>query len=147
MSEQRKPPAERSQFGYFLTVPTRWMDNDLYGHVNNVVYYSYFDTIINRYLIDPGGLDIHNGEVIAIAVETSCRFHRSFSYPEDVEAALRVLHLGKSSVRYEVGLFGPDEDSARADGQFVHVFVDRATMRPVAMSPRMRQALAELRTS
>jgi acyl-CoA thioester hydrolase len=145
MSKQRKPPAQRSQFRHFRTVPTRWMDNDLYGHVNNVVYYSYFDTVINRYLIDPGGLDIHAGPVVGIAVETSCRFYRSFTYPEDVEAALRVLHLGTSSVRYEVGLFGAGEDTARADGEFVHVFVDRSTMRPVPMPPRMREALDKLR--
>lgn len=147
MSEPRKPPARRSQFAHFEIIPTRWMDNDIYGHVNNVVYYSYFDTIINRYLIDPGGLDIHNSTIVAIAVETSCRFHRSFTFPEDVEAALRVLHLGRSSVRYEVGLFGKGEASARAEGEFVHVFVDRSTMRPAPMPARVRDALARLRTS
>jgi Predicted thioesterase len=120
------------------------MDNDVYGHVNNVVYYSYFDTLINRYLIDPGGLDIHAGEVIGIVAETGCRFHRSFSYPEDIDAGLRVARLGTSSVRYEVGLFGIGENEARADGHFVHVFVDRKTRRPVPIPPRLREALALL---
>jgi acyl-CoA thioester hydrolase len=147
MSNRRKSPPKRADFKHFLTIPTRWMDNDLYGHVNNVVYYAYFDTIINRYLIDPGGLDIHNGAVIGIAVETACRFHRSFAYPEDVEAGLRVAHLGTSSVRYEVGLFGAGEEDARADGHFVHVFVDRVSMRPVPMPERMRAALARLKAA
>lgn len=141
---ERRPPARRKEFGHFLTIPTRWMDNDLYGHVNNVVYYSYFDTIINKYLIDPGGLDIHHGQFIGIAVETSCRFHRSFAYPEDVEAGMRVLHLGSSSVRYGIGLFGAGEDEARADGEFVHVFVERKSMRPAKMPERLRHALATL---
>jgi acyl-CoA thioester hydrolase len=147
MSNRRKPPPKRADFKHFLTIPTRWMDNDLYGHVNNVVYYAYFDTIINRYLIDPGGLDIHNGAVIGIAVETTCRFHRSFAYPEDVEAGLRVAHLGTSSVRYEVGLFGAGEEDARADGHFVHVFVDRVSMRPAPMPERMRAALERLKAA
>lgn len=143
-NSQRKPPAARSAFKHFQVIPTRWMDNDVYGHVNNVVYYSYFDTLINRYLIDPGGLDIHAGPVIGLAVETGCRFHRSFTYPEDVEGGLRVGHLGTSSVRYEIGLFGLGEDEARADGHFTHVFVDRQTMRPAPMPTRMREALARL---
>lgn len=143
-SGTRKPPARRSAFKHFRLIPTRWMDNDLYGHVNNVLYYSYFDTVINRYLIDSGGLDIHTGSIIGIAVETGCRFHRSFSYPEDVDAGLRVGHLGTSSVRYEVGLFALGEDEARADGHFVHVFVDRATMRPTPMPERLRTALTRL---
>lgn len=144
MSE-RKPPAQRSEFVRFHDIPTRWMDNDLYGHVNNVVYYSYFDTAVNRYLIEAGGLDIHNSTVVGIAVESGCRFHASFAYPDLVQAGLAVGHLGRSSVRYELGLFGPGEDQARADGFFVHVFVDRASMRPVAMEPQMRAALEALR--
>ncbi|MGB3720105.1 MAG: thioesterase [Proteobacteria bacterium] len=143
-TSQRQPPAVRSSFKHFRVIPTRWMDNDVYGHVNNVVYYSYFDTLINRYLIDPGGLDIHAGEVIGIVAETGCRFHRSFSYPEDIDAGLRVARLGTSSVRYEVGLFGIGENEARADGHFVHVFVDRKTRRPVPIPPRLREALALL---
>lgn len=143
-SSKRKPPARRSDFKHFQLIPTRWMDNDLYGHVNNVVYYSYFDTLVNRYLIDPGGLDIHNGTIIGIAVETACRFHRSFSYPEDIDAGLRVGHLGTSSVRYEIGLFGRGEDEARADGHFVHVFVERESRRPTPMPEQLRTALARL---
>ena len=143
-NSDRKPPAKRSAFKHFLVIPTRWMDNDVYGHVNNVVYYSYFDTLINRYLIDPGGLDIHAGAIIGLAVETGCRFHRSFTYPEEVEGGLRVAHLGTSSVRYEIGLFGVGEEDARADGHFVHVFVDRETNRPVPIPDRMRAALARL---
>lgn len=144
---QRQPPALRSAFKHFRVIPTRWEDNDTYGHVNNVVYYSYFDTLINRYLIDPGGLDIHASPIIGYAVETSCRFHRSFTYPEDVDAGLRVGHLGTSSVRYEIGLFGLGEDEARADGHFVHVFVDRQTMRPSPIPDRLREALARLTDS
>lgn len=141
---RRKPPARRAEFKHFQLIPTRWMDNDVYGHVNNVVYYSYFDTLVNRYLIDPGGLDFHAGATIGIVVETGCRFHRSFSYPEDIEGGLRVAHLGNSSVRYEIGLFGLGEDEARADGHFVHVFVDRASRRPAPIPDRMRAALARL---
>lgn len=139
-----KTRESRQFYRHFEVIPTRWMDNDVYGHVNNVVYYAYFDTLINRYLIDPGGLDIHAGQIIGIAVETSCRFHRSFSYPEDIDAGLRVGRLGTSSVRYEIGLFGIGEDEARADGHFVHVFVDRETRRPVPMPARLREALARL---
>ena len=132
---ERRPPEVRSAFKHFHAIPTRWMDNDRYGHVNNVVYYSYFDTAINRYLIDPGGLDIHAGQVIGIAVETNCRFHRSFAYPDDIEAGLRVGHLGRSSVRYELALFAPGEAEARADGDLWQVFVERATMRPTEIGP------------
>jgi acyl-CoA thioester hydrolase len=120
------------------------MDNDVYGHVNNAVYYSYFDTVINHYLIDEGGLDFRNGVVVGIAVETMCRFHRAFSYPEVVEAGFGIGRLGNSSVRYEVGLFGPREETARADGHFVHVFVERASMRPVPIPDRVRLALGKL---
>jgi acyl-CoA thioester hydrolase len=144
MSDTRTPPPARAAFRHFRLIQTRWMDNDLYGHVNNVTYYSYFDTVVNRYLIDPGGLDIHAGPVVGYAVETMCRFHRPFAYPEDIEAALRVGKLGASSVRYELALFGVGEDIARADGHFVHVFVDRASGRPAAMPTQLRQALAAL---
>ena len=120
------------------------MDNDVYGHVNNVVYYSYFDTLINRYLIDEGGLDFKQGGVVGIAVETTCRFHKSFAYPENIEAGLAVGHLGTSSVRYEIGLFAAGEEAARADGHFVHVFVERETMRPVPIGDQMRTALQRL---
>ena len=121
------------------------MDNDIYGHVNNVTYYSYFDTVINRYLIDEGGLDIQTAPVIGIAAETQCRFRRPFAYPEPVDAGLRVAHLGNSSTRYEIGLFGSGEDDARAEGYFVHVFVDRAASKPVPIPARIRSALERIR--
>ena len=145
MNDAEKGPGRRADYPHFLAIPTRWMDNDVYLHVNNVVYYSFFDTVINRYLIDAGGLDFANSPVVGIAVETMCRFHKSFTYPEVVDAGLRVGHLGNSSVRYEVGLFGSGEDRARAEGHFVHVFVERATNRPVPIPPRMREALARLK--
>ena len=144
MSDQRPPPSLRAHFKHFLTIQTRWMDNDLYGHVNNVTYYSYFDTVVNRYLIDPGGLDIHAGSTIGFVVETHCRFHAPFAYPEDIDAGLRVGKIGASSVRYELALFGKGDDKARADGHFVHVFVDRATQRPAPMPLQLRDALTRL---
>jgi acyl-CoA thioester hydrolase len=140
----RRPPETRARYRHVLAIPTRWMDNDVYGHVNNVVYYSYFDTIINRYLIEAGGLDIHAATVIGIAVETACRFHKSLAYPETIDAALRVGKLGNSSVRYEIGLFKQREDDAAADGHFVHVFVERASQRPVPIPPSIRAALERL---
>ena len=144
MRAARQPPARRDAFAHMLVIQTRWMDNDAYGHVNNVVYYSYFDTLVNRWLIDEGGLDIHRGTVIGYAAETACRFHRPFAYPEPVEACLRIGHLGSSSVRYEIALFGAGEVDARADGFFVHVFVDRATGRPAPIPPRIRDSFARL---
>lgn len=145
MSDKANGAGRRGDYRHFLTIPTRWMDNDVYGHVNNVVYYSYFDTIINRYLIEMGGLDIHEAPVIGIAVETLCRFRRSFAFPEPVEAGLRTGHLGNSSVRYEIGLFGQGDDEARAEGHFVHVFVERATNKPVPIPPPIRAALERIR--
>ena len=141
---ERKPPGRRADYRYFVPITTRWMDNDLYGHVNNVVYFSYIDTAVNRYLIEKGGLDIHKGPVIGITAESFCRYHREITYPEEVAAGVRVGHLGSSSVRWEVGLFG-GEDAARAEGHFVHVFVDRITMKPVAMPPPIRAALEAIR--
>jgi len=142
----RRPPETRARYRHVLAIPTRWMDNDVYGHVNNVVYYSYFDTVINRYLIDEGGLDIHAATVIGIAVETACRFHSSLAFPEAIDAALRVGKLGNSSVRYEIGLFKQGEEAAAADGHFVHVFVERVSQRPVPIPPKIRAALARLIT-
>ena len=144
MSSDKAPIGTRADYPHFLPIPTRWMDNDLYGHVNNVVYYSYFDTVVNRYLIDPGGLDIHKGTVVGIVAETQCRFFKSFTYPEVVDAGLRVGRLGNSSVRYEIGLFGEGEDTARAEGHFVHVFVDRASNKPVPIPAGIRAALQRL---
>ncbi len=145
MSSPEKRVGSRGDYVHFLAIPTRWMDNDVYLHVNNVVYYSYFDTVINRYLIEEGGLDIQGSAIIGIAVETMCRFRKSFAFPEVVDAGLRVGHLGNSSVRYEIGLFGAGEDEARAEGHFVHVFVERATNTPVPIPARTREALGRLK--
>jgi len=137
-------PETRERFAHFLTIPTRWMDNDIYGHVNNVVYYAYFDTVINEYLIREGGLDIHNGTVVGICAESACQYKAAFAFPEQVEVGLRIGHLGNRSVRYEIGLFKEGRAEAAALGRFVHVFVDRATMKPVAIPDRLRKALAKL---
>jgi acyl-CoA thioester hydrolase len=137
-------PATRAMFPRFVVVPTRWMDNDVYGHVNNVVYYAYFDTVINRTLIAEGGLDIARGPVIGIAVESHCRYRRPVAFPADLDAGLRVSKLGNSSVRYEIGLFPQGEEEVAAEGWFVHVFVDRETRRPAPIPDRIRAALAEL---
>lgn len=134
----------RENYPHFLAIPTRWMDNDIYGHVNNVVYYSYFDTVINKYLIEAGGLDIHGGTVIGIAVETLCRFHRALEFPDIIEAWMRVGRLGTSSVRYEIGLFRSGDEAPAATGHFVHVFVDRETRRPTPIPPTLRTALERL---
>ena len=143
--EVRERPRRRVDYRHFLSIPTRWMDNDVYGHVNNVVYYSYFDTVINEYLIREGGLDVHRGEVIGIAVETGCRFRRSLAFPEVIEAGLAVGHLGRSSVRYEIGLFADGDEAAAAEGHFVHVFVARDSRKPMAIPDRIRGALEALR--
>ena len=132
------------EFPHREAIPTRWKDNDVYGHVNNVVYYSYFDTVINRWLIREGGLDIHDGDVIGLCAESHCEFHGPLEFPETVQAGLRVGHLGRSSVRYEIGLFGESAEDAAATGWFVHVFVDRASRRPVELPSRMRAALEKL---
>lgn len=131
----------RADFKHFLTIPTRWMDNDVYGHVNNVVYYSWFDTVINEYLIRVGGLDIHSAPVVGFAVDSGCTYRQSFAFPEPVQAGLRVTKLGNSSVRYEVGLFGEGDDEPRATGFFVHVFVDREAGKSVPIPTPIRGAL------
>jgi acyl-CoA thioester hydrolase len=137
-------PSTRADYVHFDTVDTRWGDNDVYGHVNNVVYYAFFDTVINRFLIREGGLDVHAGAVIGLAVETHCAFFAPLAYPERVAAGLRVGKLGRSSVRYEIGLFAEGRDEAAAEGHFVHVFVDRATRRATPIPDAMRAALARL---
>jgi acyl-CoA thioester hydrolase len=145
MSEKRpdEPRHTRAQFSHYLTIPTRWMDNDVYGHVNNVVYYSYFDTVINRYLID-AGLDVTRSSTIGVCVESHCRYWRALAFPDDVYAGLGVAHLGHSSVRYEVGIFAHGDDVATAQGWFVHVFVDRETRRATAIPDRLREALQRI---
>ncbi|TWS23738.1 acyl-CoA thioesterase [Tsukamurella sputi] len=138
---------------YTLVIPTRWNDNDVYGHVNNVVYYSYFDTVINTYLIGEGGLDIHEGATIGLCVESHCRYDAPLAFPEHVTAGLAVTKLGRSSVRYAVTLFGGADPAAgseprlAAEGWFVHVFVDRETRRPTAVPDGIRAALERLLVS
>ena len=121
------------------------MDNDAYGHVNNVVFYSYFDTVVNTYLITKGALDIEKSAVIGLVVETGCQFFAPLTYPETVTAALRVPHIGKSSVRFEIALFGQGQETAAAQGHFVHVYVDRATQRPVPLPPALQDVVSALR--
>lgn len=141
------PPETRTAYRHFLAIPTRWMDNDVYGHVNNGVYYAYFDTVINRYLIAEGGLDIQRGATIGLCVESHCKYLRAVAFPDDIEAGLRVAHLGRSSVRYEIGIFTPGVDDVAAQGWFVHVFVDRTTRRPASIPDRLRSALEKLVTT
>jgi acyl-CoA thioester hydrolase len=137
-------PSTRARYRYFVSVPTRWMDNDVYGHVNNVVYYAFFDTVINRYLIAEGGLDIARGATIGLCVESRCRYRKPIAFPDEVEAGLRVAKIGRSSVTYEVGIFARGDDEAAADGSFVHVFVDRATRRSTPIPEPLRSALARI---
>jgi acyl-CoA thioester hydrolase len=137
-------PRPRSAYLHFLPIPTRWMDNDVYGHVNNVVYYSYFDTVVNEYLIRTGVLDVEHGGTIGLVVETQCNYFAPLVFPERVEAGLRVARLGGSSVRYEIGLFKEGAAEPAAQGHFVHVYVDRAARRPVALPEALRAALAPL---
>jgi acyl-CoA thioester hydrolase len=140
----RAPDERRANFRHFLAIATRWMDNDVYGHINNVVYYSFFDTVVNRWLIDHAGLDIEKSAVIGVVVETTCRFQSSIAFPDNVDAGLRVAHIGNSSVRYEIGIFKSGEDVAAATGHFVHVYVDRGARRPVPIPAEMRTALERL---
>jgi len=134
-----KPPrARRGDYRVFAPLDTRWGDNDVYGHVNNVVYYALFDTAVNRLLIEAGVLDIAAGPVIGLVVETGCRFHASLAFPDRVTAGVRVARVGASSVRYEIGLFRGDEDEAAAEGLFVHVYVDRASRRPTPLPAPLR---------
>ncbi len=134
----------RSDYRHFQTIPTRWIDNDVYGHVNNVVYYQYFDTVVNQYLIEQGALDIERSEVIGLVVETHCNYFASITFPDVVHAGLRVARLGSTSVRYEIGLFRNDDQEAAAQGHFVHVYVDRAARRPATLPNVLRKALAPL---
>ena len=138
-------PASRGAYAAFLAIPTRWMDNDVYGHVNNVTYYAYFDTVVNEHLVRAGGLDIARSPAIGVVVETACRFHAPLAFPDVLDAGMRVVALGRSSVRYEIGLFRAGDDDAAATGRFVHVWVDRVHRRPVPVPARIRAALAALR--
>lgn len=134
----------RAGYRAFRAIPTRWMDNDAYGHVNNVVYYSWFDTAVNALLVERGLLDIREGTVIGLVVETGCRYFRSVAFPECVEAGVRIARLGNSSIRWEVGLFTEGHEAPAAAGSFVHVHVDRGTRRPVPVPTAWRERLADL---
>jgi len=146
MKEPLRKPQPEGRAGYkaFRSIPTRWMDNDAYGHVNNVVYYSWFDTVVNAHLIEQGALDIQQGATIGLVIETQCNYFAPVEFPQVVEGGLRVAHIGSSSVRYEVGLFLAGEPLTVAKGHFVHVYVDRATRRPAALPPRLKEVLAAL---
>jgi acyl-CoA thioester hydrolase len=135
---------QRTDYPHFQPITTRWHDNDAYGHVNNVTYYSFFDTTVNTYLIEVGGLDIQGGEVVAFVVSSACDYFASIAFPERIEVGLRVGKLGSSSVQYELAVFKAGEAEACAAGRFVHVFVDRASNRPVAIPDRLRAALEQL---
>ena len=134
-SQTRIHAQARSTFKVFRRIDTRWMDNDVYGHVNNVVYYSWFDTAVNAYLIEQGALDIHHGETIGLVIETQCNYFAPLAFPQTIEAGIRVARIGSSSVRYEVGLFAQGEDLCAARGHFVHVYVDKINRRPVQALP------------
>ena len=139
-----KPQITRAEYARLMALPTRWMDNDIYGHVNNALYYAFFDTAINDYLIAEGGLDIKAGRVIAFAVESQCQYLRPLAFPGTIEVGLRVGKLGNSSVRYELGIFKQGETFAAAAGYFVHVFVDRETQKAVPLPATIRAALERL---
>ena len=139
--------AARSEFAHFLAIPTRWMDNDVYGHVNNVVYYSYFDTAVNQFLIERGVLDIHNGEVVGFVVDSGCAYFSSVSFPDTIHAGIRVARLGNSSVRYDIALYRNDDVIPCAAGHFVHVYVERSSNRPVPIPVAVRNVLTTLHRS
>jgi len=134
----------RSEYNLFYPVTTRWMDNDLYGHMNNVVYYSYFDTAINRFLIERGGLNLHSSPIVGYVVNSGCNFLAPVAYPDQLEVALRGDKIGRTSVQYGLGLFKEGESTASAYGHVVHVFVERATNIPVAIPPGIRRGLEEI---
>ena len=134
----------RDHYRHFLTIPTRWMDNDVYGHVNNVVYYSFFDTVVNKFLIEQGQLDYSKGKVVGLVVETKCQYFAPIAFPDVVVAGIRVAHIGMSSVRYEIGLFKNDEGNPAAEGYFVHVYVTRSGNKPTPLSTQMRSVLAKI---
>ena len=140
----RPEPQARMRFTAFQTLATRWIDNDMYGHLNNVVHYSLFDTAVNKTLIEAGALDIHGGDVIGLVVHTQCHYFDSIAFPQTVHVGLRVLELGRSSVSYALGLFADNAPLSAALGEFTHVYVGRATRRPVDLPPALRAALEPL---
>ena len=136
--------ALRTDFPHFLEIPTRWMDNDAYQHVNNVIYYSYFDTAVNRFLIDKGVLNIHADKIVGLVVDTGCSFFSSISFPDTVHVGVRIAKLGNSSVRYELALYRNDEERPAAAGHFVHVYVDRERNQSVTIPDPVRAVLATI---
>ena len=138
-------PESREAYKALRTITTRWMDNDAYGHVNNVVYYSWFDTVVNAHLSEQGVLDIHHGRTIGLVIETQCNYFAGLAFPQVVEAGLRVAHIGSSSVRYEVGLFAQGDPLTAAKGHFVHVYVDRETRRPMPLPAELKSVLEKLK--
>jgi acyl-CoA thioester hydrolase len=143
-AREETKPQRRADYPHLLPIPTRWLDNDVYGHVNNVQYYAFFDTVINRWLIEEGGLDIHRGQVIGVCAESHCHFEAPIAFPATIDAGLRVGKVGGSSVRYEIGLFRGGSDEPLAGGWFVHVFVDRDTRRPAGIPEPVRESLERL---
>lgn len=140
-------PKTRENFRHFWPITTRWVDNDVYGHVNNVVYYLWFDTVVNQFLIANGALDIHAGDTIGLVIESHCNYFSPVAFPEPITAGLCVARLGNSSVRYEVGIFRADENIASAQGHFVHVYVDRATRKSVSIPAATRGLLTSIQLS
>jgi len=141
----RVQPHRRADYRHFASITTRWSDNDAYGHVNNIVYYGWFDTLVNEYLIRNGALDVGTSSVIGLVVETHCNYFSELAFPQPVAGALRVAHVGNSSVRYELAVFAEDSDTASAQGHFVHVYVDRTTHRPAPLPAVLRAAVEALR--
>ncbi|MDB9970265.1 acyl-CoA thioesterase [Porticoccaceae bacterium] len=135
---------QRSSYNYFTDITTRWMDNDIYGHVNNVVYYSYFDSVANKFLIEEGGLNIHRAEIVGFVVASSCQYKSPIAYPDKIDAGLRVNKLGNSSVEYGIAIFKRGAETASAVGSFTHVFVNRATNKSVAIPAQIRSVLEAL---
>ena len=137
----KKNPSHISEYNYFCQLSTRWNDNDIYGHMNNIIYYALFDTAVNKWLIKNRLIDIKNGQNIGLIVQSGCNYFSSFEYPENINAGIRVTKIGKSSVRYEVGLFKEKEELSSADGFFIHVYVDRKTNKPIALDYNFKNAL------
>jgi acyl-CoA thioester hydrolase len=144
MSNQKLTPPTRSDFVAFEEIHSRWMDNDAYGHINNVVYYSFLDTAVNRYLIERNVLNVLKSEAIGFVIETQCKYFSPIAYPDLIHVGLKVVHLGNSSVKYELAIFKNDDDIASAAGNFVHVYVNRSTNKPTPIPQNVREILAGL---
>lgn len=141
----RPPPAQRNAFRWFHRITTRWHDNDVFGHVNNVVYYAWIDTAVNRFLIERGIMDTRRSTIVGVVAETGCRYHAEITYPDEVDVGIAVETLGRSSVRYVIGIFRAGAETASAEAHFVHVYVDRTTMRPVPIPDPWRAEMLSIR--